>query len=471
MKQLLFICMLFLAFNSISQSGNDTIVHEISPSAHKTLLNKQFRLVAGENATSNFGNFAGLDLSETKKVIFSPTFTLDTGNLLAFKIGGGYSDGISDLFEDSKLTSNIFFGADYHFLPRKEKRMRRVEVTYDLYDLLEFQDKKDAAFDSYQKDRVAIQNDETRTNLIDSLEKKLRSLNNQDIILRETLKKIKDSANWNNPNRTQEKTIDLYEDSLRTTAVELSIVKQNLERNSQPDTTWNKRAANIRYKKYIKEIAPYKDINLPVYGFKFGWFSVGGGVRKDAFKLYDSTRVYGSRILDESFISAQARLKYSFFSWADINGKNHSTYYWSIGITYNYRSNYSDLSSEEITQTDSFGSDSTTQLDKVEKSDVYFGNYKAYIDELVFNGEIYWFFLPQKTFALHGFTDLSFVSHGNTTFKLGAGIFVPFKGKDDEKSIVNAELYGSLSTGPEEGKIGLRFSFPINFNPKQKKNE
>jgi len=474
MKQLLLVFLFFMFSLEIQAQGGGNTYNYIPSEIYKGLINKQFRLIAGENATSNFGSFAGIDLSEAKRVAFSPSFALDTGHLLAFKIGAGYSDGVAEIFKGVKLNSSISFDVDYHFLPRiqhREHGLRKVELTYSIYEMLEIKEKEQAAKDDYRRDLVAIGNDETRYNLIDSLQNERDRLDSLMVEVRWIIDSVETVTNGITPTPAQAQMLNLYKDTLRTLGVNRSIVRSHLNRNFLTVDEWNTRAINRRSRKYAKEIEPYDLINLPISGFKLGWFSIGGGVRKDDFKLYDPTLAYSARIVSEDFISAQLRFKYSFFSWADTQGKNQHTYYWTAGITYSYRSNYLELTSTEMTQTTPLGSDATTQIDKIEKSDVYVGDYKRFIDEVALNGELYWFVGSKNNFAIHTFSNLRIITDDDAIFDAGIGLMYSFKGKEKETTIVNAELYGSLTSAPDDGKVGLRFSFPINFNPKQEKDE
>lgn len=474
MKGLLTILCALYCFQLNAQTSDTLTSEELT-----ALVNKQFRLIVGENTNGGFGSFAGLDLSESKRVAFSPAFILDTGNILAFKIGAGYSDGISDLFKNSKINSNVSLDADYHFLPRVRHSagrhaFRNVEVVYSSAEFYEFQGKRDAADSSDIIDRIGIECSADYYAFMDGLRKRLKELQEQEEEHCKVLDSIFNVEEWTDNTMTRQQMIDWYNCEDEKITAEYIIASKKIAENSSL-ARWQLKTDLLRSKKYSEARNPYENANLSVTGFKFGWFSIGAGIRRDDFKLFDPTAAYSSRVTDEDFTSFQARAKYSFFSWAETPGSEVHTFYWSTGITYNYKSNYLDLSSTEITKTSYLGADTTkpaSQLDKIEAFNAYEGNYKEKIHELVLNGELYYFFLDHNVFAIHVYGDLRFVDD-TQSLNLGAGVLFPFQDKEKEKSIVNAELYWSFSDlfqtskGYKEDKVGLRFSFPINFNPKK----
>jgi hypothetical protein len=284
-----------------------------------------------------------------------------------------------------------------------------------------------------------------------NLKKELESLDNEDTIL--MLKAQKDSISYEI--RLAEMNRDITSNKINTMEKD----KARLTRNVRQ-----------RFNKFIADSEQTGFKNLKVWGTSLGWFSFGYKVMCNKFKLFSPFLSPSDQISNKSFISHELRGQYSYYCFSPYA---FSTYYMTFGINYNYRDNFTDLSKTEITEVTNYGQNVLNRT-TTNKYTAYVGDYKEGFSEINFDAELYYFLFTDNQAAIHIFPDSRFSDQQKPIWDIGLGIVYTFTNQDKKGSVVNAELYYRMkdisnvtennNTIFERNEIGLRFTFPINFN-------
>ncbi len=459
-----FLC-LFCNF-LFSQSDN-----AIPQSDYQALLNRQFRLIMTGAGNDVIGNFASIDLSDAKRITFAPTFQLKNNNLLSAKFNAGISDGFADIFTNSGLNSNLSLSVDYNFLRRKEGRFLRF-----LSDTIKFSGSGKRRLESqtieiehkYKLDSISLVRGIERSKLLNQLISDSIKYRKAVIEANKELDAQRKAQGYD-PDKHQDTLrgrVAIQEENLRYTTQKMKILRE--------EEDWEgKQSIDIGNEKETKE-AEASEKNIIVRGFRISWFTIGSQIRNDAFKLFDSSDNFADRIESKNFVSFQGKLRYSIFNWLPYD-KKKNTWYMTFGLTYNFQSNYQDLTFSEINVTTDYGSNSSDNMTSVKKYNVYSGEYRSDIDEAVLSYDAYFFI--KNLAAFHLFPLAKYTETYRPRYSMGFGFLYPLKNKV-EKTIINAEVYANfvnLFRYTDNGfdlfqnyRIGLRFTVPLEINHVQK---
>lgn len=477
MRKFLLLFFAVAAVNTIVQSQIQKLdtLRGITKEQFNTILNQQFRTLLTGYTGPSVGSFAALDLSESKKVTFAPTFVLKNGNLITGKFNAGITEGFAEIFNNSSLNTNISFDLEYNAIGFKNRKSIGPMLILDRFEREKFKKKEREIEEAFAIDSAVAKTGYKRREIV-------RKLAADTVILDSLYLKYKHlvvaELSWRigtGPRpayRLSTLTLDSLSDTLGIIDVKLKIARNAIADNTIAETAWIK-AKMIELKmKRASDLEQYEETNLTVHGFRFGWFTFGAQVRNDDFKLFDPTKALPEeRLISEKFVSGELRAKYSIYQWSP----KHRPYFLSFGLAYKYKSNYSDLTSVDVSVTNGYPAytDTAKTVSAVEKYTAYTGEYKPFMDELIIDFDFYYFFTKKNTFAVHFYPNLRITSIIKPTLNVGIGILYPFKDSKEEKSIVNAEIYYNFidltqSTKDDlrlykQNKIGIRFSFPINF--------
>ncbi|MGV3611699.1 MAG: hypothetical protein ACO1N0_12155 [Fluviicola sp.] len=463
------------SFSCNSSFSQSSVAREITPEEFQRLLNKQFRLLLTNTGGVAPGSFAGVDLSDSKKVSFSPTYQFENGNLLGFKVNAGTTEKIADIFKNGKLSTNFSFDVEYNTLNRSSSFFNKVSITFDEYQKRSLLAQQDSIRKKYREDTLQLMSGRKVAAFIKANNEKIANL-------KKTLKILEDekTAKMEDINATPEELasyiylIGIYKDDIK----KLEEDTKKLIDSATDRDYWN---FDEKKKLIAKTNALLEQLDLPktlsIEGFSFGWFSFGYQLRHDAFKRFDPALDFSGKIVNDKFISHQLRLKYSYYNWSKENIK---TLFVTGGITYNYKSNYQDLQSTEVVVETLQDTNSTSSMSFVEKHTAYVGDYKKGLNEALISMDIYWFLSRKNKFAFHFFPLWRICQKTKPTLNLGFGVMVPFLDATDEKSIVNVEAFYNFidvtrSTENDfrlfkQSTVGLRFTFPIiSFKPQKDK--
>lgn len=446
------------------------------------LSNKEFnaiiqtsfsKLVTGQDA-NNVGSYAGVDIDKTE-VTFSPTFIRKNGNVITAKMMAGISDGMSAIFNNSKLNTNISVEVQYHFLYNdKSRKIYYYQSDYDKHTQEIAKINKQYKKDSIRIDKSLDYHDRIIEN--NTLKKGNKAVEPEIKALEADINLIKGKL---------KKTIKPEEIELLTAQKELlsaqlenkifkkiqdSIkIDENNSLNKKYDELdeWLK-IGNVRAENLTKN-----DITkLKIQGYQFSWVSISYKLKNDEFRLLNPNEIYKNQITKDNYISHEFKTQYSY---VHLNSANYKTTYFTSSLTGKYKSNFNDLKKVEVTQTNFLGTDSNQTRETTEKFFAYSGTYKTGITELNIDIDFYHFPFTKSEIGFHFFPKGKYTQNLKPVYNAGVGVVFPFIDKKKDKSTINAELYYNFtnifnSTDSdysviERNNIGIRLVFPINFNP------
>lgn len=449
MKGLLILLTPVVWFCAIAQQSGTPTDEE-----YRFLMKRQFRtLVTNTNGTAP-GGFAGVDLAEGK-ASFSPAYQFLHGNIISAKVNAGATEGLAYLFK-RELNTNVSLGGEFNFIPHKERfamlgPTKSIDTDLDQVSSyhgdrasvhLQFEtDSLNIVSGAILRDRLTKLSQKFRADSIDSAQHYKSWLLIQQQAFHQSLQKIRDEINLTNGILRNQTQFDDWKD------IQL-------------------KAAEDKRDQALNLLGPEK---IKLTGYQVIWFTLGAQVRRDAFKRFDPTLDYADRLIDETYTSHQLYARASIYRLSD---EKKRIRYFSIGILYNSKSNFQDLSSTEITVQNDYGSDSISSMGSSKKYTAYIGNYKKALDELLINVDYYRF--TSDVFAVHTYGTYRVCDGIRPELNLGIGFLHPFAAAKNEKNFVNVEVFYTLTNVwrivkddlklADQGKLGVRFTFPISFN-------
>lgn len=454
-KRVLLLCLAILSINTIycqevkilDNNDDGTI---LADSTLNKLIDRYFILFNTGQESGSISSFAGIDIGKTE-VSFTPTFFIKKNNVLNLKFKGGITEGVSSVFKNNKFNTNISIEAQYNI------KIKSPKIKYNYY-LDDFNDQEKNLINQ------RIVNLQSLSKFVE-VNKKTIELINSSIYTEITseITKITENAsirivnnNTNGLNENLEKKTNEIIDSLKSkiksndTLTE-SLLKKELE------------IGNIYAKKYKEE---NKKLKLTAIHHK--WISIAGKVRNDAFKTINRENTFENQITDETYVTYGGSFFYNNY---DYSQNDNSTFY-SVGISYENKSNFSLLDDVDINNITPIGNNGDSTREVNEKYTAYEGSYIKYIDQIEIIADYYYFFNRKNVIGLHLYEKSSFNKVIKPNYNVGAGLVFSFKNKEKE-SIINTELYYTFKdiasnnteiNALESNEIGLRFVLPLNFN-------
>lgn len=450
-----------LAFTITLTSVNGQITEE----EYRLLLNQKFRtLLTGYNSAIP-GGFTGLELSDAK-FAFSPGFQFKNGHVLNGNINGGITEGYADIFKNKKLNTNVSLGCDYHFLNHKRTTLPWTKIpTRTLHT--------DYGQQASLRKKIATINDEFLTDsLLILAGEKLRERESELLQKQLDNARLYATRSANATNGLTSNEINAWNLLVAKDLQELTAIQDTLT-DPTKRAIWNlqrMREAQAKRNAAKKEVGIEK---LDITECELGWWTIGATVRNDAFKRFDDTLDYNDRLISEKFLSKQFRVSYSYLR---LSKEMHRTRLFTLGFKWNIKSNFQDLETIDVLIETAYGddvADTTSSMTSVKKYTAYVGEYHKNVNEGILSADYYHFFT--NTFAWHGYGTWRMQDKIRPELNLGIGLIHSFLAKKDQKSIINAEVYitllniwNSIKSDHldvlDQSKLGLRFSFPINFN-------
>lgn len=438
------ICFTLVILNCNSQTYNKSA--GVDKKTFKKIVNDQFSaLVTGQSKTG-VGNFASLDLSKSE-VSFSANLISGQGNVFGLKASGGVNDGVFSAFKNSTPNSNFSLQFQASFFNLKDKR-----ISYVTESLTALDKKKEAIEKKYQVSKIEVENNLELINMrytSDKTRKMLDQLKKRLDVEKNSL--TRDSLTY---------AISMNEYLLKETDSLISVYHPVLIEDID-----NRRAIEL------EELKP----EIEIVGFKFKWVSLSYKLANNEFKRFIADQQFDRQVEDTSFLSHELSVQYNTYNWTN---EPFQSYFYCFGISLSVADNFSDLTGLELADVKYYGvipgERSTTK-----KSTVYSGDYKTGIGQARIYGDYYRFISRENTAAVHIYPEIILRNSGKPVYNAGLGFLCAFKDskKDDDKSIINAEIFFTLvdianHTGIQHGffgrnNLGIRFTFPINFINKQ----
>lgn len=464
-------------------SGNKDTANVISDKQFNLLINNQFRNLITGQGDASVGNYAALDLKESS-VKFAPNIFFENGSVLSLKAEGGVTDGLLQVLDHTELNKNISIGMEYHTINKKDT----MKLVYFTETRDQLRAEKEKVWKKYREDSL-LWAEKQEITLLElkkmKLENKLANLGrNQNEVVTALAE-----AGALRKMATQQTTKDSLESVQRRLVHKRDSLEYELQLGKIKLKSLNKKIQTVSDPVYrssqllkignrrIDSLNAIEERPRKIEGFQFGWWSFGYQVRNDAFKMFDPEAEFGDQISSEKANSHLVRIRYSFYNWSK---EDFKTFFFTVGVAYLIKSNFSDLSKTVINESTNHGpniGDRTTS----EKYTAYLGDLEKEIQELQFNIDFYNFLFSNNSVGLHPNLSARVPMNGelDPVFNAGLGLVFPFKDKAKKKTIVNAELYfdwvdvfkSSESTYKlfEDTNAGIRFAFPVNFHPNQNK--
>ncbi|MDC9723888.1 MAG: hypothetical protein PSN34_14100 [Urechidicola sp.] len=448
-----FFVFFFLISSSIySQTKKDsTAIKTIDE--FKTIMSLQFSKILTGNSFTNFGRY--VSVSNTDKTLsISGTIINNKESVWGFEISGGATNGVSSIFNNGDLNSNVGGKITYNRIinPFKKNRISYNEILYRKMD----EKKKELAIKFKLDSLNVVLKKELITSeyTIKSLTKKLIKLDS----LRKSYSNSTNSLKKDSINYAYEKT--------KFESIQLNKKIKFLSNDEYIDTKLEE-----IYQKYDESLLEIQNgrSKLGIEDIDLTWFSLGYGFRNDAFKLFDESLPLEEQISKDSYISHQINIGISRYRWGRVK-KNDV--FWSLGMNFNYSSNLLDLDTKEIVDTTPISQN--PQRDIVKEQDVFVGEFKEGVKKIGIFFDYYQFLGAKNSFALHMNPRVIIADDIKPITTLQSGILIPFKKQDKQSSFVNVEIFYQLndifntsdSTDSllKRNTIGLQASFPINFS-------
>jgi hypothetical protein len=506
----LFLFVIFSGMNSYSQKQEvkqlDTSkVLPINDQIFKIIINKEFGALMGTQSRTDIGNFAALDLKEAE-VSFSGNFVFKNASVLGIKLSGASLDGIMPIFSNTSLNSKLGIGAQYSFLVG-DRTVTLEDVVYKA-----FIDKQRAARLKYETDYLKALNEQA---IVAGKVEEMKAVKAE----KETqLKKYNDDAF----KRVQRKAVDQKMTIRRSIEKELenTALSQSERENCQVEwfavdaevkaaekeiksaaelanMSYEIQNTNLSIKNYERQMDEMKPTGvrtgvvdsemtaaretfweeaekvLAATDFTLQWITVGYSLGNSDFKLFDSKLVYDQQIMKDHNVSHKVTAQWSRYH---LSSTKAETYFVSAGLIGGISDNLSELTAVEINERNNYNTGDYRYT--VKKYAAYIGDYKENIRLVHFNADYYHFFFKDNFAAVHLFPEYVIKNHAKPRINSGIGLVFNFKDETKAASVVTAEVYYDFedwtdNADPEmsngvfkRGNLGVRFSFPIKFNPK-----
>lgn len=465
------ILLLPLMIGYISVNAQNETAYKTSGFSSETfhyLVNREFsKLVTGQS-TIGVGTYASLDVQKTEAT-FSPSIGFKNGNILNFTFKGGATDGVSSVFNYSKLNTNLSFELQYNTLGKKFQT-----IYFDSETLR-----------NYKADSTKICTEYNRTILeleclsqLNTFYVEIEKLNK---VIKESQSEI-DNLNTALKSTNDETIIALISARINFIDCQKKIYLENLKLYNTKiaeyhnDATHEEEKTDKMYKMLSlnnKKAKNLEDLRskLEITGVAMYWFSFSYKIRNDAFKLLDPTETFADQVKKKDYISHEFKSQFTLYHHT--TSKLVKTLYLAAALTYKYKSNYLDLSKLTVTDTQTVGSSGTAVREISNNYIAYQGDYKTGVNQVDMDIDFYCLFFNKNLIGIHVFPNSQFKEDLKPSHNLGIGIVLPFKDKTKEASIINAELYYNIlnvfnsedsnKSLLERNDIGFRFTFPFNF--------
>ncbi len=456
--------LLFLIKTSLSFSQYTSSEEEF-----QEILNVQFSKIITGNTFSNFGNFASVSTDE-KTLKAGVNIFENTGTIVNINVSGGATKGISDLFTDGELNSNISIDGTYHWIsPFGKIQIERDTEVRDSFNIEEEKILKEYDIESmgavrYKdltfKELELKKFDDTRTKLLG----KKNTVSN-DASLAPTIKQLRvDSLS------AEIEVVEYEMLKLEKKVKKLRKEKNEIEGMGLGDEEKIDLLKEIARQKRDKKLEALRKKRMAseIEAIKLSWFSFGLNYRNDSFKLFDESMEATKQVIDSSFTSSGFNFAYSHYNWSK---SNDFDIFVSFGFSYSNTSNLSSLKSVEVVDTQFTSDDS--QREVLQKQSAFLGEFKENIEQVMPFVDFYMFYGRTRTIALHINPTLLARDFQKPTTSVKLGLLVPFQKVDKQTSVVNLEIFYRLNdifntsesqeTLLGRNTIGLQATFPINF--------
>lgn len=483
--KLLIFFLLFLSNKSFGQdlkTVNDKLDYE---AIDKAKLKAEFARISTGNTFSTIGNFISLS-SDSKTLSGSIYRVIKNGNIINFEFSGGATQGVTSIFDEGELNSNVSIGLSYSFLINKGRSAISVNASKE--DVLRLQIEN--LNRSYQKKLLNVLDNSYKKDLdkdISKAQNSIRKLKKQDSIATSSIDSL-EIISVSNPIRL--KAIKKIYDSLVTKKELIRTKISDYEYLLKELKSRNNNLEDIKYSEIWNAIenekkAKEKEIIKKIYSERpdavsFSWISLGTGLKNNSFKLFNPELQLDEQIKGEDFNSAKAFVSYNFISNVRkvnrvndtiINFQTKNREYFSIGLNYSYSDNL--LSLQQVEVRDAKLIDQTIGREQIVRQNAFLGEYIDGIDIVTAFIDYYYFLNKDDKIALHFNPSIIIREDSKPVSSFQFGVLLPFNNLAKNKTFLNLEVFyrfKDLFNSAENDNsilnrntIGIQASFPFNF--------
>ena len=431
---------------------------ELTPKEYKTLLNYTFsKLVSGET-NGSIGNFASLDIVNSS-ANFSSSFVRENGHVINGTFTGGVTDGVSSIFSNSTLNSNVSLEIQYHI----RETPLKTAITYKNLS------------DSYKEEKRKVEKDYSDKSFKNSEDYLIRESNIQISSKELEIEKLDKKINDPKTSEIEKKLSKLNKTKAQLELKKLKEEKKKLELDVTEIVKQNGYLIELERANKLKELKKkYKVDEDEVTGFNLNWATLSYKVSNNSFRLFDRNVELPDQIIRDNYTSHEFGYKYNVYKYT--KNKAFSTWFFTIGLNVSISDNFSSLSRVEVKESQLFEGENLSR--SVENSIIaYEGNYIDDILRTTLSSDFYYFLFDKNVAALHLFPSFEAGTKIKPIYNFGVGLLSTFKKKDKKSPAFNVEIfYNALdlfNSDPnneleliERNDIGLRFTFPIAFKTK-----
>ncbi len=473
----------------------------------KNKLSIAFSNVISGNSFSNLGSFAALDTDESS-VSASVFFVTEENRMITLKASGGATQGIAALFDEGKINSNVSLEASLHFLSNFAPNGLSIDNT--ALSILENKLKEED--EKYERDVFYIDNKKDILDALDALAKIQKKINT----LQKGRKKIADSIiNLGTVEDIKNKIEDLLILSNKTTdekKVELTTLRAKREmiiqvipklKSQLKDIEGRIKIAQYDEKSTSQKVVELQNAirdklvfqrkkelleknqktreeieELKAKEIMLNWFTIQGGIRNDAFKLFNDTLTVDQQIKSEEYTTLSISASYNILRNAKlvkndggVSLKSTPKLYLSLGGLFNYSSNLKSLAQVEVVDVKQILEEPNRQ--SIKRQNAFAGNYEEDLASMTTYIDYYNFFTKENKVAIHLNPVMLFRENLKPIASLNTGIVLTFRDRKKASSIVNLEVFYNLNdifnTNDTNNSIlnrntvGVRTTFPLKF--------
>lgn len=453
----------FLAPMSLKSQEIDAQEIKINePNEIKRLIYPIFGTIVGPTNNNIIGNFSSLDISNGE-LSFAGNAIFENGSILGIKATGKSANGILPVFSNADYNSNIGINLQYNILTLKKWS----SISYTDESLKKYWQKRKEAEYNLEIKKIEIENKSRELNLEAEVETKKTAIKKKQKEIKELQSEIQDeiSAEVRDSSFLKIKKLEL-EIAILSKQVEQTQNDLRIVRNTSP-YFWIGQAENEA------TLAKREALSLiHIRGFELIWLSFGYGISNNAFKHVDQNASVDTQISRKNNLRNEFNAQVNYFKSSPFR---NNSFLMSAGLRFAVEDNFNSLKKTEVEETKSIGNDQIKR-EIISKFVAYQGEYLNDLKRWSLNFDLYYFFFENNRGAFHFFPKYSFGTSLNPYSNLGFGFLYGFSNKKESNNIVNAEIFVDLfdinnnnnseASLFDRSNVGLRFTFPFNFNLK-----
>ncbi len=447
------------------------------------LTYREFTRIYFPSVTNGFGNYASIDLSDTK-VTFAGNIVSKNGDVIGLKANGGVSDGVASVFSSNKWNSEFSFDLSYNLLQPLKNR----KGNYLFYNRFEYP--ADAEY-NFNKGAEKIKADGIAKRRLLNPAYSVPKLQLEIALLSRDYETAERSFNSLNHKIDSITNLPNREISLTQTAIKLSDTvllklinsrdslglkmadKRTLVKQKQDEIALQNSAEYPWFVASDKIESAQEDSLLksfPITGFRVWWFTFGIGLSTNYFKHLTPSLPVGDQISKMGYGSFNANIQYSLYNKTDLP---YRSIFLNISLSGKLGDNFSDLSDVSLVDKTQYGATPDSRFSE-DKYTVYSGKYETDVLSSTLKVDLYWFLFAKNQAAIHVYPSCLAREKKHPETYLGTGLYFTFKNEVKDKDPVNIELFYNFNNvfaqnDPElkkqyqRNQVGIRFVFPFKF--------